>query len=99
MTERTFYKIRHRVTNMYSKGGGYVPADGQGSLWVPNGGKTWDTLGKLRAHITSHMPRHHHDHATDMSDWEVVEYRAVVVDTKPIHEVIDPKKLIGLLKL
>lgn len=100
MSERVFYKIRHRVTGMYSKGGTYANGAGNNSFWAPTGGKTWDTLGKLRAHITSHLPSstYDDDRGTDMSDWEVVEYRAVVMDTKSIHEVIDPKKLIKLLK-
>lgn len=91
----SFYKIRHKKTQRYSKGGVYVPADGLGSLWVERGGKTWDTLGKLRAHITSHMNSYN---TTDMSDWEVIEYQEVITDIKPIHEVIDPKKLIIMLK-
>jgi hypothetical protein len=32
-----------------------------------------------------------------MSDWEVVEYRMMYVDAKPIHEVVDPKKLMMIL--
>jgi hypothetical protein len=91
----TFYKIRHRKTDCYSKGGVYVPADGHGGLWVKKGGKTWDTLGKLRAHITSHMNKYNN---TDMSDWEVIEYRCVPTDVKPVHEMVDPKKLVELLK-
>ena len=93
---QSFYKIRHKKTNRWSKGGVYVPADGTGSLWVENGGKLWDTLGKLRAHITSHMGKYHG--STNMSDWEVVEYKMVYNDAKPIHEMIDPKKLMELLK-
>jgi len=100
MSERIFYKIRHKVTGLYSKGGTYANGAGNNSFWVPNGGKTWDTLGKLRAHITSHLPSSNYegDTGTDMSDWEVVEYKSVVVDTKEIHQVMDPKKIIKLLK-
>jgi len=93
----TYYKIRHKRTQRFSKGGVYVPADGFGNLWVVKGGKTWDTLGKLRAHITSHMSKYAGDYGTDMSDWEVVEYRMMYVDAKPIHEVVDPKKLMQIL--
>lgn len=93
----TYYKIRHKKTQRFSKGGVYVPADGTGGLWAANGGKTWDTLGKLRSHITSHMAKYSGDYGTDMSDWEVVEYRMVYLDAKPVHEVIDPKKLIKIL--
>lgn len=95
MSEQVFYKIRHRITGAYSKGGVYVTPDGTGFTWVQKGGKTWDTLGKLRSHITSHMSS---EGSTDMSEWEVVEYHAFAKDVKAIHEVIDPKKLIRLLK-
>ncbi len=90
----SFYKIRHKKTGLYSKGGMYVNASGTGSFWNTCG-KTWDTLGKLRAHITSHMNKYN---STDMTDWEVIEYEQVVKNVKPIHEVIDPKKLVELLK-
>lgn len=95
MSEQTFFKIRHKKTGMYSKGGAYVNAEGTNSFWNKNG-KTWDTLGKLRAHITSHMNRYYG--ATDMSDWEVIEFKCVPTSIKPIHEVVDPKKLVELLK-
>lgn len=95
MTEQTFFKIRHKKTGRYSKGGAYVNAEGNNSLWVEKGGKTWDTLGKLRAHITSHMNQYN---KTDMSDWEVVEFKCVPTSIKDIHEMVDPKKLVELLK-
>lgn len=96
MSDNTvYYKIRHKKTQRWSKGGVYVPSDGTGGLWVEKGGKTWDTLGKLRAHITSHMNRYNN---TNMSDWEVVEYKMVYQDAKPVHQIIDPKKLVELLK-
>jgi hypothetical protein len=95
MEVQKYYKIRHKKTGRWSKGGVYVTADGHGGQWADKGGKTWDTLGKLRAHITSHMNRYNN---TDMTDWEVVEYHMVYQDAKPIHQMIDPKKLIDLLK-
>lgn len=93
----TYYKIRHKKTGRWSAGGVYVTADGLGGQWKEKGGKTWDTLGKLRAHITSHLSDRYTT-GTDMSDWEVVEYKMVYQDAKGIHEVIDPKKLVQLLK-
>jgi hypothetical protein len=36
--------------------------------------------------------------ATDMSDWEVIEFKSVPTSVKAIHEVVDPKKLVELLK-
>jgi len=92
-----YYKIRHKDTLRWSKGGVYVPADGYGTLWVEKGGKVWDTVGKLRSHITSHMSKYSGDIGTDMSKWEVVEYRMVYQNTKGIHEIVKPEKLIKLL--
>jgi len=37
-------------------------------------------------------------HTTDMSDWEVVEYKSVPTAVKPIHEIVKPEKLVQLLK-
>jgi hypothetical protein len=93
---QTYYKIRHKVTKRWSKGGVYANAEGNNSYWVEKGGKTWDTLGKLRAHITSHLGKY--SGSTDMSNWEVVEYKMTYQDTKGIHSVMDPKKLVELLK-
>jgi hypothetical protein len=91
MTEQVFFKIRHKKTGLYSKGGAYVNAEGTNSFWGKVG-KTWDTLGKLRAHITSHM-----NGATDMSDWEVIEFKCVPTSVRGIHEVVKPEKLVQLL--
>ena len=96
MSEQTFFKIRHRKTGLYSKGGTYVNAEGNNAFWVEKGGKTWDTLGKLRAHITSHMDRY--SGCTDMSDWEVIEYKSVPTAVKLVHEIVRPEKLVALLK-
>lgn len=95
MSEQTFFKIRHKKTGRFSKGGAYVDADGVNMYWTERGGKTWDTIGKLRAHITSHMDRHFG--ATDMSNWEVIEYKCVPTSVKAIHEIVRPEKLIKLL--
>lgn len=91
-----YYKIRHRKTGLFSKGGVYVSADGTGIFWSKSG-KSWDTLGKLRAHITSHLPTDYQS-GTDMTDWEVVEYHLVEQQAKSIVEVIDPKKIVQMLK-
>jgi hypothetical protein len=95
MSEQTFFKIRHKVTGLYSKGGTYANADGNNSHWNKSG-KTWDTLGKLRAHLTSHINRYYG--ATNMSDWQVIEYKSVPTSVKDIHEVVKPEKLVELLK-
>ena len=100
MAEKIYYKIRHKVTGNFSKGSSYSNAEGNNSFWNKSG-KTWDTLGKLRAHITQHLPKYpgksYGSPGTDMSDWQVIEYKVIESDVKGIHEVIDPKKLVQLL--
>lgn len=92
----TYYKIRHKVTGLYSKGSSYSNAEGTNSYWSKSG-KTWDTLGKLRAHITMHLPTPYRK-GTDMTNWEVVEMEMVVKEVKGIMNVIDPKKFLDILK-
>jgi len=92
-----YYKIQHKITKRYSKGGAYVDADGNNMYWVEKGGKVWDTLGKLRAHLTSHMPKYTGDYGTDMGNWQVIELEIVEKDRKDVHEVMDPKKILKLL--
>lgn len=96
MNETTFYKIRHKVTGLYSKGGVYVTASGTGITWTKIG-KTWDKLSTLRSHITSHLPDSYRN-GTDMSNWEVIEFKCVPTAIKDIHEVITQDKLVRLLK-
>ncbi len=92
--ENVFYKIRHKKTGLYSKGGSYVNAEGDNIFWNKTG-KTWDTIGKLRSHITSHLNRYYG--ATDMSDWEVIEFKCVPTSVKDIHEIVTQKRLVELL--
>lgn len=94
----TYYKIRHRVTGKFSKGSGYANAEGTNTYWTDRGGKTWDTLGKLRSHITQHLPDRNYGPGTNMTDWEVIEYTVTVKEVKGIMDVIDPKKFINILK-
>jgi hypothetical protein len=92
-----YYKIQHKITKRWSKGGAYVNAEGNGYCWSEKGGKVWDTLGKLRAHLTTHLPKYTGDYGTDMSNWQVVELEIVEKDRKDVHEVMDPKKILKLV--
>lgn len=90
----TFYKIRNRRTGLFSKGGQINNMAGD-VLWSKHG-KTWDTIGKLRSHISQHLPSKYNA-GTDMSEWEVVEYHVTEQPAKGIHEIISHDKLIGLI--
>jgi len=58
------YKIRHKVTGLFSKGGGHP-------FWTKKG-KTWSTLGHLKRHIAGVIDYRYHD-LKDMVNWEVIE--------------------------
>ena len=88
------YKILHRKTGLYSRGGTSVHGDGRFG-WSKNG-KIWDTIGKLRSHITSHLPNSYRK-GTNMSDWQVVTYDLAVNSVNEIHEVVSSEKIIQVL--
>lgn len=80
-----YYKVRNKSTGLYHKGGVYA-------IWSKTG-KTWDTLGKLRAMLTMNI-----NNGTAMSDWEIIEYEVVEKNVKSVTETVDPKKLIQFIK-
>jgi len=84
-----YYKIRNKNTGLYHKGGVY-------GVWSKTG-KTWTTLGKLRSMLTMNTAREYHK-GQDMTDWEIIEYEVIEKCVKLPHEVMDPKKIIDMLK-
>lgn len=90
-----FYKIRNKNTGQFSAGGTRNRKTGDVS-WSKQG-KTWDTLGKLRNHLNQHLGDAYRSQ-TDMSHWEVVEYHADEPVAKEVYEVLDPKKIVEMLK-
>lgn len=90
-----FYKIRNKNTGEFSKGG--LRLNSTGDVEWSKKGKTWDTLGTLRSHLNQHLGDKYHKQ-TDMSHWEVIEYHAVEQPAKGVHEVLDPKKIVEMLK-
>ena len=58
------YKIRHKETGLYSKGGSYPS-------WSKKG-KTWSTLGHLKRHIACVVDCRYHK-MNDMVNWEILE--------------------------
>ena len=94
------YKIRHRVSGRWCKGGIYVDAEGTNRYWTDReaDAKIWTALGRLRSFITSHLPKYTWRPGTNMTDWEVVEFELVAQKTDPVYNVVDPKKLLAALK-
>lgn len=84
-----FYKIRKKSNPSLYRLAGSCPS------WNKTG-KTWDTLGKLRAMITNVINSNYYNE--DLGDWEIVEYEVTEVSAKPLHEVITHKNLMTLLE-
>lgn len=61
-------------------------------------GKVYDTLGKLRTVITSHMNSRSDYHREQLRDWEFVEYEVQVKEVKQLIDIVDKKKIWDLLK-
>lgn len=58
------YKIRHKITGLYSKGG-------SSPMWSKKG-KTWSGLGPLKLHIAGVVDSRYY-HMSDMVNWEIIE--------------------------
>jgi hypothetical protein len=95
------YRIRHKRTRRWSRGGSVVHGNGYGYNWTDDASraKTWNTLGKIRAHLTTNMNMATRQaNAPDVADWEIVELKISYHDVKQLHEIIDKKKLLDILK-
>ena len=97
MTQQ-FYKIRNKKTGLYSKGSTDVVYSYNSSSWSKTG-KTWDTLGKLRSHLTMvrEAMKRISSHAS-FDDWEIVTYEVNELPPQDVISVVDPKKLLEWLK-
>ena len=82
-----YYKIASRSRPELFRKGGIYPS------WNKTG-KTWDTLGKLRAMITMVM----NGGRENIDDWQIIEYRVEVESVKSVSDVITQEKLVDLLK-
>ena len=82
------YKIRNRVTGLYSKGTSY-------NQWNEKG-KTFDTLGKLRSYITRCMKDSYM--SKFLGDFQVIELEVNEVAVKELVDIVKPEKIMELLK-
>jgi hypothetical protein len=80
------YKVRNKNTGLYSTGGSYG--------WSKQG-KTFDTLGKLRSFLTRCFNSNYARQF--IAEFEIEEFEVRHSATKGVHEVMDPKKLFGLI--
>lgn len=90
----TYYKIRHKQTGLFSKGG-----QDAGFTWGwSKTGKVWTSLGRLRQHITLITEAKDRGATFDTGEWTVVKFEVKEVGTKELIDIIDPKKLFEKLK-
>lgn len=61
-------------------------------------GRVFQDLGSLRRFITNYITSYSHRRSVKVSDWEVVEIEMVVKNTREIHEVVKPEKILAWLK-
>ena len=90
MSVTKYYKIRKKDVwpPEYREAGVY-------DRWGKQG-KVYDTLGKLRAVITSAMNSQYRQ--AQISNWQIVEIEVRDVAVLEVNDVIDPKKLVEWLK-
>ena len=89
MTTLTYYKIRNRKEpDLYRKSDG---------TWNKSG-KVYDTLGKLRAVITTHMNSTATYRRQMVEDWEFVEFEVKEKEVRTLFDIVDKRKVWDLLK-
>lgn len=59
-------------------------------------GRVFITIGKLRSFLTNVLSNEYR--RRDIGKWEIVEMKMIDVDTKELHQIIKPEKLMKLLK-
>ena len=85
-----YYKIASRSRPDQFRGAGVT-----GYVRWNKSGKTWDTLGKLRALITMIVNGGRTD---QFDDWEIVEYEVSEVARYRVHEIVKPELLTKIIK-
>jgi hypothetical protein len=81
------YKIRHKETGLFHKGGMIRGDFNRRSNWSPTG-KKWSKLGHVKLHINQSLKEYekHED------EFEIVEYTFVEGDTYTPSEILDDMK-------
>lgn len=87
MESYKFYKIRHGITGLYSRGGTYP-------TWSKKG-KMWRGIGPLKLHLK--LIEYYYNRGVksaaqsvidDRKHWEIVEYSLSESDSQPLSEFI-----------
>ena len=87
----TYYKIYSKSRQQYING---TPAY---SSWSQDG-RLFPTIGKVRTFITSSIKMNKRGRGHNFGDWQICEFTLALQDTKELHQVVTPKKMMELLK-
>jgi len=83
----TVYKIRNKNNTEQ-----FLTGTPTYNSWDKSG-RMFQTVGKLRAFLTNSLKL-----SNNTSEWDIIEYELTELSAKGVHEVIDPKKVWGMLK-
>jgi hypothetical protein len=92
--ETHLYKIQHKITQLFSRGGMGVSKSGTGSGWNRSG-KVWTNLGHLRNHLSQYVTTHNSD---QILDWQVITYAVTVEKVIPAVEALSAASIVRMLK-
>lgn len=85
-----YYKIQSKSNpDMYIKGTPVYHS-------YDKSGRVFQTIGALRTFLTNVLNNTYR--RADFDNWQIVEYEMTPRDTKQIHEVIKPEKIVAMLK-
>jgi hypothetical protein len=90
--EQRIYKIQHKTTQLYSRGGAGVGPTGRGPGWNKQG-KVWTSMGHLRNHLTQYEKR-----GDLLADWQVITYSVSVEKVVPAVEELSAASIVRMLK-
>src|SRR5687768_6273340 len=90
-----FYKIKHKVIGLYSKGGGSVhdkpwtsnPIKPKYNHWSKKG-KIWQGTGPLRSHLNQYVGYRYGKHADGSTDWNNKVLANEIPDTWIVEEYL-----------
>lgn len=83
----TIYKIRHKVTGLWSLGGA------NGDRWNKKG-KTWNGLGPLKNHLRLYITGGFYLNRPIPEEWEVLSY-TIIVDSNQINLPVSASSLVS----
>lgn len=102
MAPKDLFKIHHKKTGLYSKGGTGVNLNGTGMGWGKDG-KVWQGMGPLKNHLAQYLPKYdpYYDSVQFkkniggiLEDWEIIKIKMVVDDIIPMTDLYNTLEVI-----